>query len=130
MSQFQTVVAVVALAWLATFAAVQAQHAYWRHLDFRIRYVLGTMALCGGCTAVGVALNDALLAIVPWALASAGATIIVNYAAEERREKEKKAAQQHGEVVGMTRGLTQDLIDQGGVHDGRESRLRDNSGRN
>lgn len=130
MSQFQIVVSVIALAWLATFATVQAMHAYFRHLDFRIRYVLGTAAICGGCSAAGVALENALLAIVPWVLASAGATIIINYAAEARREREKNAARQEGEIVALTRGLTQEIIDNGGRHDARESRIHDPSRRN
>mgnify|MGYP001592537587 FL=1 len=130
MSDFQIIVSVVALAWLATFASVQAMHAYFRHLDFRVRYVLGTIAICGGCTAAGIALENVLLAVVPWVLASAGATIIVNYAAEERRAKEQRAARQEGEIVGMTRSLTQELIDNGGASHARKSDIHDPGRRN
>lgn len=129
MNQFSTTVGVIALAWLTTFAVMQAQHAYFRQLDFRVRYVLGAAAICVGCSAVGVLLENALLAVVPWIMASAGATVIVNYAAEERRERERRAAQQQGEIVGMTRGLTQELIDQGGEHASRQSSVHDR-GRN
>lgn len=107
---------VIILSWLVTFAIIQAQHAYFRHLDFRVRYVIGCAAVCFGCTAVGILLDNPLLAVVPWVMASAGATIIVNYAAEERRARDERAAEQRGEIVGMTRGLTQELIDEGNTH--------------
>jgi uncharacterized membrane protein YfcA len=125
-----SIIGIVALAWLATFGLLQIEHARWKHVDFRLRYVMGMGTVCLGCLGAGVALGSALLAIVPGILATAGLSVILNYANENQAEQEKRTAQAQGEVVGMARGirksLTQDLIDKGGSPHGENDPSRSN----
>lgn len=117
-SSFQTAAAIVTLAWLATCALLQLEHKLWSTIDFRLRYLLGMGTVCLGCLGAGVALNNAALAIVPGLIATAGLTILISYANEEKAARDQAAAQRRGEVVGMARGihkaLTQEQIDHGG----------------
>lgn len=113
MTQLYFTAAVVAFVWALVFALMQVAHVYWRDLDFRVRYVIGTAICCAGMTIAGLLLADALLMIVPWALTSAGATVLINYHVEAKRRERERAAQRHGEIVGAARGLTQEIIDRG-----------------
>jgi len=117
-SSFQTTAAIVFLAWLATWALLQLEHALWRDIDFRLRYILGLGTVCLGCLGAGVALGNVALAIVPGLLATAGLTILLSYINEDKAARDRAAAQRRGEVVGMARGihkaLTQEAIDSGG----------------
>jgi len=117
-SSFQTTAGIVALAWFAVWALLQLEHALWKTIDFRLRYIPGLGTVCLGCLGAGVALNNAALAVVPGLLATAGLTILLSYANESKAERDRAAAQRRGEVVGMARGihkaLTQEAIDHGG----------------
>ena len=114
---FQTAAGVVALAWGAVWALLQLEHAIWSGLDFRIRYLMGMGTVCLGCVGVGVTLDNLALAVVPGILATAGLPILINYARDERAERDKNTARKQGEIVGMAKGirrdLTQEMIDRG-----------------
>jgi len=107
----------VALAWLAVFALLQLEHARWRDIDFRLRYVLGLGTVCLGCLGAGVALGSLTLAIVPGLLATAGLPILISYANEDTAKRKEDAAQKRGELLGMAQGirkvLSQEAIDRG-----------------
>lgn len=113
----QMTAGIVALAWAATWALLQLEHAIWSGIDFRFRYVLGLGTVCLGCLGAGVALGNFALAIVPGVLATAGLPILISYANEEKAERDQAAAQRRGEIVGMARGLhkslSQESIDRG-----------------
>lgn len=114
---FQAAAAIVFLAWLATCALLQLEHALWKAIDFRLRYLLGMGTVCLGCLGAGVALDSVALAIVPGVLATSGLTVLLSYASEAKAERDKVAAQRRGEVVGMALGvrktLSQETIDRG-----------------
>ena len=118
MDSFQTAAGIIVLAWCVVWALLQLEHAWWRTLDFRVRYVMGMGTVCLGCVGAGIVLNDPALAIVPGVLATAGLPILKSYADEEKAKRAEDAAQRRGEVTGMARGihkaLSQESIDRGG----------------
>lgn len=111
---FQFAAGITLAAWIASIALMQLWHAIFRHLPFTWRYVIGAATICAACSFVGLVLDNALLAIVPWVIASAGATIIINYTVEANTARADEQARKAGELVGMTKGITRDLI--GGEH--------------
>jgi CHASE2 domain-containing sensor protein len=113
----QTSAAVVAIAWIAVWAVLQLEHALWSGVDFKWRYIMGLGTACLGCAAVGIAMSDLALIIVPSALATAGLPILLTYAHEAHDQRKQEAAQKRGELAGMARGihkaLSQEAIDRG-----------------
>jgi membrane protein implicated in regulation of membrane protease activity len=100
--------------WLLTIALLAIEHLLWKEAPRVVRYLLGAGALCLGCSLTGLILDDVLLVFGPWCIASAGMAIAVWTWIEARTQEQRKAARRQGEIVGAARGLTQDLIDQGG----------------
>lgn len=100
--------------WVFCAALLSIFHMLWRDAHRTIRYLLGGLAICAGCGIAGLILDDARLMFGPGVVASSGLIIALWTWIEERTEKGKKNAQKNGELVGITKGLTQDLIDRGG----------------
>lgn len=96
-------------AWLLTAALLVVEHAYFKDQGRIIRYILGGTALCLGTTLAGVLANDPLLVVFPWVILSSGVVIIGLTWWERERETANQNGQRRGEVVGMARGLRQEL---------------------
>lgn len=111
MNNLYQIAAVAAFSWALAFALYQLAHALGKNLDFRIRYVIGAAVLCLVSSIAGLLLGDALLMVIPWVLASAGATVLINYYFEGKRAERDAAERRNGELVGRLGNITQDLID-------------------
>lgn len=103
--------------WVTTACLLVIQHLLWANTSRQVRYLLGTGAVCMGCSVAGAILDDAVLAVMPWAIASAGLIILVIYWFEGQQHERERGAQKNGEIIGMAKGLSQDIIDRGGRHD-------------
>lgn len=82
-SHLATISIVVFVVWLAVAGALVIEHEHrhgWREWK---RYVAGTATICVGCLLVGIIFDNALLAIVPTILATAGVPIIYLHEHEE-----------------------------------------------
>lgn len=106
----------IAAGWLTTAAALIIQHLLWAETSRQTRYLLGGGALCAGCSAAGAVADNPLLAVAPWAIASAGLIILVVYWFEAQTEAAKQAAQKNGEIIGTAKGLRNELTKD---HDGQ-----------
>jgi hypothetical protein len=98
--------------WLLTGAALIIEHLLWKTAPRLVRYLLGVGTVCTGCSVVGAILENLLLGIGPWVLASAGLVIVLMTWLDEQRAAREKHARTSGEIVGAARGLTQELIDE------------------
>jgi membrane protein implicated in regulation of membrane protease activity len=105
-----------AAGWLLTLALLIIEHLLWNDAPRLVRYLLGAGTLCVGCALAGAILDNPLLAFGPWVIASAGLVIVLMTWYDERTARQQQHAQKRGEVIGATRGLTQELIDAGGKH--------------
>ncbi len=102
-----------AAGWLLTAALLIIEHLLWKNVSVVVRYMLGAGTLCTGCSVAGAILDNAILAIGPWVVASAGLVVVLMYWYDERAASLAKSATKRGEIVGTTKGLTQELIDRG-----------------
>lgn len=100
--------------WLLTVALLAVEHLLWKDAPLVVRYCLGAGTICTGCSLAGLILNDPVLAFGPWVIASAGVLTAGWTWYDDRTKEHVKKAQRSGEIVAAARGLTQDLIDQGG----------------
>lgn len=107
--------------WAFTLALLIIFHLLFDTASEEIRYCLGAGAICVGCALAGLILNAPLLTFGPAVITSSGLIIIVWQHVEQRVRAHKTSAERRGEVVGMARGLTQELIDQGGRRDAHRS---------
>lgn len=112
--------------WILTACLLIIEHLLWKDTPRVVRYLLGGGALCCGCTVAGIIADDALLAAGPWAIASAGLIIVGWTWHEDRADRERTTVRRSGEVAGMARGLTQELIDAGGPYGERPRHDRAN----
>lgn len=115
-----------AAGWLVTAALLTLQHLLWRETSRQTRYLLGTGAVCTGCSVAGAVLDDAVLAVMPWAIASAGLLILVLYWFEGQADAKARAAQQNGEIIGMARGLSRELREGQDAESGMDEARRRN----
>lgn len=114
----------LAVTWLICALAFWIEHANWKDAPREVRYLLGGGTLCAGCSIAGALLNDVLLAILPWPIASAGLIVLLLMWLEGRDTKRAERAQRSGEIIGAARGLTQEMIDagqSGHPRDGRQN---------
>lgn len=114
----------VAVAWLVSVLAFWIEHANWKDAPRGVRYLLGGGTICAGCSVAGALLNDPLLAIAPWAIASAGLIVLFLMWLEGKEKKKTEQARRTGEIVASARGLTQEIIDAGQsdrTRDGRKN---------
>lgn len=102
------------IGWIVCGLLLVVFHFLWSDTHRIVRYLLGGAALCAGCSVAGLILNDARITFGPWVIASSGLIIALLTWNEERTDKAKRNAQKNGELVGMAKGLTQDVIDRGG----------------
>lgn len=100
-----------------TAALLIIEHLLWSDTRIETRYLLGTGAVCAGCTLAGLIAEDLLLAIGPWVVASPGLLIIAWRHSERQAAERERGARKNGEIIGAARGLTQEIIDSGGRHD-------------
>lgn len=107
---------IIALAagWLATAALLIIEHLLWKETTTETRYLLGGGAICAGCSVAGAVADSPLLAVGPWVVASAGLLIVIWRWLERQAAEREQNAQKNGEVIGAARGLTQEIIDNGG----------------
>lgn len=103
--------------WALTLLLLVICHLLWNDVAEEIRYTLGAGAICLGCALTGLILNQPLLIFGPTVVTSAGLVIPLIQHFERGADKARHSAQKNGEIIGMTRGLSQDLIDRGGRHD-------------
>jgi membrane protein implicated in regulation of membrane protease activity len=99
--------------WLLTLALLAIEHLLWKDAPRVVRYCLGAGTICIGCSVAGSILDDPVLAFGPWFITSAGLLIVAWTWYDDRTQTTVKTAHKSGEVVGATRGLTQELIDRG-----------------
>jgi len=99
--------------WVLTFVLLAIEHLLWKDAPRVVRYCLGAGTICTGCTLTGLLLDNPILAFGPWCIASAGVLTAAWTWYDDRAKATLKTAQKRGEVVGITRGLTQEAIDRG-----------------
>lgn len=99
--------------WTLTACLLVIEHLLWRDAPRAVRYLLGGGALCAGCTVAGVIADNALLAVGPWAIASAGLLIVGWTLHEERAARARAQAQRSGELIGAARGLKEEIASRG-----------------
>lgn len=102
-----------AAGWLICLCLLSIFHLLWKHAHRTVRYLLGGGAICAGCAMAGAILDMPVLMFGPGCIASAGLIIALWTWIEERTDKKLKSAQKNGEIIGATRGLTQEIIDSG-----------------
>jgi hypothetical protein len=111
--------------WFTMAALIIIQHLLWKDTTRQTRYLLGAGALCASCTVAGIIADNALLAIAPWAIASAGLIILTIYWFEGKAEAAKRDAQKSGEIIGTAKGLRSELMkDYDGQSDMDKTRFR------
>jgi membrane protein implicated in regulation of membrane protease activity len=114
MRLFVTVYPAFAIGWLVTFLLLIIEHMLWKDQPRLVRYLLGGGTICLGCSVAGAILESMLLGFGAWVIASAGLIVIYLTWQDQRTSKAKQAAAKRGEIIGATKGLTQEIIDGGG----------------
>jgi hypothetical protein len=100
--------------WIVCLSLVILFHLVWNDAAEEVRYALGAGAILIGCVIAGLLLDQAVLVVAPAFIASAGLIIPLIQHFERKADAAKKRAQKNGEIVGMARGLSQEIIDSGG----------------
>jgi membrane protein implicated in regulation of membrane protease activity len=102
--------------WVLTFVLLAIEHLLWKDTPRVVRYCLGAGTICTGCTLAGLLLDNPVLAFGPWTIASAGIITALWTWYDDRTQSAVKNAQKRGEIVGVAKGLTQEIIDRGPNH--------------
>lgn len=103
----------ILIGWLIAASILIIQHLLWAGTSAQVRYLLGTGAICVGCSLTGAILENALLVIGPWAIASSGLVVLVIHWFEAEQVTKQRQARKTGELVGAARGLLQELNNDG-----------------
>jgi bacteriorhodopsin len=101
----------ILIGWLITAAILVIQHLLWASTSAQVRYLLGTGAICVGCSLTGAILENPLLIIAPWAIASSGLVVLAIHWFEAEQVTKQRQARKTGELVGAARGLLKELQD-------------------
>lgn len=99
--------------WLLTAALLVIFHLLFDDQVEEVRYILGAGAICTGCSLTGLLIDNPILTFGPWIVTSSGLVVIVMQWFERRARTRETNAQKSGEIVGIARGLTQEIIDRG-----------------
>jgi membrane protein implicated in regulation of membrane protease activity len=97
------------IGWIVCGLLLVIFHFLWSDTHRIVRYLLGGAALCVGCSVAGLILNDARITFGPWGIASSGLIIALLTWNEARTEAGKKNAQKNGQLIGIAKGMAQDL---------------------